>query len=745
MGVSILENEIESVVRLNNAEWLITYELDGKKVTFQHQGETWLAGAVASVATTDWLFRPADCGVGEPRLDPIGGPLGQGRRLTVVHAGQGPIELTVSMTLYDHFGGLTIEMAARNKGQKPIGIFGFNVIEALGENTAFWPRYGGTDGRFFNSGFHSSSPTKVSLPGEYDPAFELGRGRLRLADPGTLPFNTKDHFIGNWACALRSRTGNRRAALAFITTDRQLGQFLFRRPGHSEDFLARSGADGVEIAPGESMASEVLYISVGQNESELLDQCYRAMGRTMGGRTGVSGTAWQIGQPALPLDEAEVNACVGEAARLKARLPVDRVILNSRWMQAIGDWQPMRAMQELAGRIREAGFEPGLWLAPLTVEGGSGLFREHPDWLIRSGGRPVSGGREAGRRLYGLDVTHPDAERWLRQLIHTVREWGFSALYLDYLYTAALPGRLQDPSVTRTGNLRLGLKTIRQEASNAFLVAANCPPGPGVGIVDAWVTGSEPPNPQRAFSFRRQNRRTGAARNAALNTFSNGRLWVNAVPCSDSVSPVLASLAGNMVLFEARRSLTDSQVESFARAFPPPSGPSSAPGFMDGSRSTAVVRGEPGGDTLVAGLCNSEGDSSLVVLSFEQLRLEKGTPYHAFDLDAAQYIGVFKDNLRSRTLGHGEAQTVALTRVLDRPRIVGTSFGPGAVVHEEWGDSRLAYRVEFPLTHSGAIFIWAPEGMVPVQEGLIEKGQGIYSLPVVPGGPAAGVIAFGAR
>ena len=73
----------------------------------------------------------------------------------------------------------------------------------------------------------------------------------------------------------------------------------------------------------------------------------------------------------------------------------------------------------------------------------SRLFVERPEWVLKGpSGRPLKCGWTApGLWIYALDVTHPEALRYIRRVVATAtREWGFQYLKLDFLHTAAMPG-----------------------------------------------------------------------------------------------------------------------------------------------------------------------------------------------------------------------------------------------------------------------------------------------------------------
>ncbi|KAI8384254.1 glycoside hydrolase superfamily [Radiomyces spectabilis] len=123
--------------------------------------------------------------------------------------------------------------------------------------------------------------------------------------------------------------------------------------------------------------------------------------------------------------------------------------IDDGFQTAIGDWLSINhkfpsGMKAIAQRIKEAGFTPGLWLAPYAVGFHSRLAKEHPDWLIKEAGsdKPVVAGPNWGG-FYALDMYHPQAREYLKTVFHTVlHEWGFDMLKLDFCFAAAMIPRL---------------------------------------------------------------------------------------------------------------------------------------------------------------------------------------------------------------------------------------------------------------------------------------------------------------
>ncbi len=177
-------------------------------------------------------------------------------------------------------------------------------------------------------------------------------------------------------------------------------------------------------------------------------------------------------------------------------LPFDVFQIDDGWQQDMGDWEANEKFPEgmaaLATRIREAGFTPGLWLAPLIVRPTARLFREHPEWLLRDEkGELVLAGHNWGDFYYALDTTLPEVQSWLAALIRQVVGWGYTYLKLDFLYAGALPG-VRSETVRREEAYRQALTLIRREMGlDTYLLACGAVILPTLGLAEAMRIGPD--------------------------------------------------------------------------------------------------------------------------------------------------------------------------------------------------------------------------------------------------------------
>jgi len=137
----------------------------------------------------------------------------------------------------------------------------------------------------------------------------------------------------------------------------------------------------------------------------------------------------------------------------KDELNLNVFVIDANYFAHLGDWLETnekfpKGLEYYAQKITEAGYVPGIWIGPYMVSDRSKLFREHPEWLCRDekgeliefmsplGEDNVWGYRD--KIHYCLDTSHPEAFAYLRQVIGTLRRWGYRYFKTDFMYWGAM-------------------------------------------------------------------------------------------------------------------------------------------------------------------------------------------------------------------------------------------------------------------------------------------------------------------
>lgn len=301
---------------------------------------------------------------------------------------------------------------------------------------------------------------------------------------------------------LHHAESGRSLVIGFVTTARQFGEIELLCSANERELLrieALCRTDGQIIEDGATFESESVVLLAGIDPVALTEEYARILGHTMRARVAERvPSGWSSPRSSRnPVTERDILRTLMDLQT--GDLQVEHLQIGDGYQTAIGDWlQPNerfpRGMRFLADRIRDAGLRPGLWLAPLALQRDSHALAEHPEFVVRN---------ELGEVIWSdgslgccatLDCSHPGARAWLAEMIgDVVRDWGFSLLKLDALdFNTAAGARYHAVNTTSVMNLRAGLEVIRAAAGDrTFLVGANCPFAPAVGLLDAMGVGPE--------------------------------------------------------------------------------------------------------------------------------------------------------------------------------------------------------------------------------------------------------------
>lgn len=227
------------------------------------------------------------------------------------------------------------------------------------------------------------------------------------------------------------------------------------------------------------------------------------------------------------LDATQDDILENVASITEHALPVDVIQIDGGWEAGVGDWLGLSgrfsSLTDLAKRIHDSGHRAGIWLAPFTVGSESELARDHPDWLVGKGGRNWD------QRMHGLDLTHPGARDYLREVFGQLVASGYDYFKLDFLYTGALGGRRYDDDASPVVAYRSGLELIRDAVGpEAYILGCGAPILPSVGLVDAMRVSADTYNPTDVEPGMRRLRGEQAT---VARAWQHGRFWVNDADC----------------------------------------------------------------------------------------------------------------------------------------------------------------------------------------------------------------------
>ncbi|HLZ70925.1 MAG TPA: alpha-galactosidase [Dehalococcoidia bacterium] len=506
----------------------------------------------------------------------------------------------------------------------------------------------------------------------------------------------------------------------FITTARQFGELRWLVSTDESQTLRREAAcllDGWILRPEESVSSETLLYLQGEDPLLQTDEYARATAAAMQARVPPRAPSGWCSWYFYWNRVSEADVLQNLAALRRERGAVELVQIDDGWQSTTGDWLTANerfpsGMAALAGRIREAGFTPGLWLAPLVLHKDSQTFREHPDWAIRNRDGSVRFLQTWLGECAALDCTHPEARAWLRKVIGTaVTTWGYPYLKLDALVFAAQEdARYHEPNTTAAMNLRRGLEVCREAAGEeTFILGCTCPFGPAIGLVDAMRVGPDVDalwfNGERPSAFQ-------SLRMTLPRWFMHRRFWRNDPDClvardradltlveTRTLATGIAISGGNAMLSDDLAALSPER-RALAESVLPPYGVAARPVDLlerELPRLFSFEQEAPRQGRRVVALFNWEDEPQAIAIDFAQLGVPAGQGQHVFEFWERLYRGVLQNGVPAERIEPHACRLYLLTPDAGHPCVVGaaahTSMGALAIAAERWEAQRRELRI----------------------------------------------------
>lgn len=425
------------------------------------------------------------------------------------------------------------------------------IIDPLKESRLLVGAGGPTDLSFFSNGWQS-----WSVSGAYGANEPMHQTRLigiqdKQCNSETTPAPRRaGEYASDFFGVIASRRHRVGFLAGFLAQKLQFGTLTASFKGETAAHLF-ANMDGIDFNPGMSIETDWAVVSAFELDEKDPLGCYLdAVGRENHARvpekTPVGWCSWY--EFYTNISHEKISSNLKEIQKVQPELPVEVVQIDDGFERAVGDWLLFKpefpdGVAPLAEDIKKAGYIPGLWLAPFIVHPDSLLYKQHPEMLLRQKNkRLVNSGFNWNKFTTSLDMTHPAAQEYIREVISTaVEKWGYPYLKLDFLYAAAQQGKHHDPTLTRAQVLRKGLELIRKAAGpETFILGCGLPLGTGIGLVDGMRIGADVSG-EWIFSFNGiklifdKEPNTPSAKNAMQNTITRSamhrRWWINDPDC----------------------------------------------------------------------------------------------------------------------------------------------------------------------------------------------------------------------
>ena len=178
------------------------------------------------------------------------------------------------------------------------------------------------------------------------------------------------------------------------------------------------------------------------------------------------------------INERMVYENLTKIDEIRDRVPLQVFQIDAGWAEGNHNGQTNvqrfpQGMKFYADQIRSHGLIPGIWLSPFNFERNGEIAKTHPHWFVKN-----ADGELAVRGDYVmLDVTHPEAKEYVRQLYHKITyDWGYRYLKIDIVSDYMTAGVYHDPDAGALQNVREYFRLAREASHpDTYILACTSP------------------------------------------------------------------------------------------------------------------------------------------------------------------------------------------------------------------------------------------------------------------------------
>jgi len=341
-----------------------------------------------------------------------------GRRYILRATGGDTIERRQSITFLEAYPGLAIiELSYRNTGAAPLAVAGWRA--------ATYDLLAGPNGAYSFAG--ASYPDRRDWVLPVKPGFE---------QRNFMGMNGSDYGGGTPVAAVWQRDGG--LAVGHLETVPKLVSLpVSAQPGGTR--VGISGDEAVLLAPGQSLTLPTIFVMAHEGDYFRPLDAYRRLMAERGlaapripeSSYGAIWCAWGYERNFTP------EQIYGTLPKAK-ELGFEWAVLDDGWQRAEGDWRLDPAkfprgdadMKAFTTRIQADGMRPRLWLAPLAVDPGTDLLRDHPDMLLLD--KDGAAQNVSWWNAFTMCPAYQPTVDYFRGVVRKIiGDWGYEGLKLD--------------------------------------------------------------------------------------------------------------------------------------------------------------------------------------------------------------------------------------------------------------------------------------------------------------------------
>ncbi len=271
-----------------------------------------------------------------------------------------------------------------------------------------------------------------------------------------------------------------------------------------------------------NLSSEATWICARRNIGSALDAYAAHLPLCLPIAPPVGWNSWDYYFSAVSLDDLIENL---EALRQDPILAahIRYIVVDMGWYHTEGEWYPNYrfpgGLEQMADEIRQRGFIPGIWTAPVAINKLSRTALRSPELLIKDEhGDPATSPSSAG--WFMLDPTHPLGREFLAGLYTRLYRAGFRFFKVDYVSDLLSAQRFYDPTQGPYDALRTLFGLIRTcVTQESHILGCSLPEECGPGVADSGRIGIDIHNHWSHVEW--------VADYMQLKYWQHHRVWVN--------------------------------------------------------------------------------------------------------------------------------------------------------------------------------------------------------------------------
>lgn len=621
-----------------------------------------IACASAHAAEMTWSLRVDGAEVGES--DARFTPARTGRRGNVTYAdakGQFKVEL-LRKPIKDR-DGVVVELFVTNTSEKDVILA---EMQPLRGESPFAARRRLTNGYIY-----------------YDSG--------QLKDLGNEPI---DSF---WNATFYDPQQRRALVVGYLKNDFAEGRITaLRKDDQTFTVTARSLLhEAFVLKPGAAVSSGPVMVLASDDPFDALEFYADSIARANGVRKLnpiINGwCSWFVYYGGVSEEEVLKNAAV--VARELKPYGMEWIQIDDGFYRAFGDWEGNdrfpRGMKHTAGEIRKLGLRPGLWIAPYAISENAPIAKEHPEWLAHraDGSLQRIEPAHAGQAQLILDVTHPQARKWLAALVVKItHDWGYDFIKTDFVeWTLLAQEKFHDPTLTKAQAYRSGDGIIRLVMGRDRHLL-DCGPGnEAVGLIDSMRIGLDRPDDLPNFKLWQQyaGKPNATIPSVAKRYYFGGRTWHNdpdhlrtaklTIPQAQAAATIVALSGGTMISGDKLYELDRERLDIIRKVLPAYGKAARPLDLFDNPQAELFalpVRTSFGQWTLLANF-NVGETSATRRFEFTRAGLGADKTYLVYDFWAQKLLGEFTKGFET-TIEPTSVSLVAVHEKSGVPQLIGT-------------------------------------------------------------------------